>query len=125
MRWLGLRQRERVVKKSPDVLSDQDTPVLLDLSNVKRQLAKIKDEHLDDVVEAIEGFKRKIEQRTWRQIGSNTGFRFKYLKPKITTKLGDRIASVRLSQKFRARVFRRGQYMVILSIHPDHDSAYE
>lgn len=114
-----------MAKKSPDSVSEQHAPVLLDLSNVKRQLEKIKDEHLDDVVEAIANFKEKIEKRTWNQIGSNTSFRFKYLKPKTTTKLGDRIASVRLTQKFRARAFRRGQYMVILSIHPDHDSAYD
>jgi hypothetical protein len=35
------------------------------------------------------------------------------------------VYSVRLSQKIRALVFREGEFMRFISLHPDHDSAYE
>jgi hypothetical protein len=42
-----------------------------------------------------------------------------------TTQSGKKIASIRISQKFRARVCRDGQLMRFISLHPDHDSAYD
>ena len=38
---------------------------------------------------------------------------------------GKTIASIRISDKFRARVCRDGKYMRFISLHPDHDSAYK
>ncbi|MEO8179813.1 MAG: hypothetical protein ABI895_13355 [Deltaproteobacteria bacterium] len=35
------------------------------------------------------------------------------------------VYSVRLSQKIRGLAFRDGPYMRFISLHPDHDSAYE
>jgi len=40
------------------------------------------------------------------------------------TAIGDTIASIRVSDKFRARVTRDGVFMRFISLHPDHDSAY-
>lgn len=32
---------------------------------------------------------------------------------------------VRLTQKIRALAYRDGEFMRFISLHPDHDSAYE
>lgn len=41
------------------------------------------------------------------------------------TASGKTIASIRISKGFRARVCRDGRFMRFISLHPDHDSAYE
>lgn len=40
------------------------------------------------------------------------------------TQNGDVVASIRLSDKIRARVCRDGAWMRFISLHSDHDSAY-
>lgn len=40
------------------------------------------------------------------------------------TASGGTIATIRVSDKFRARVTRHGAVMIFISLHPDHDSAY-
>ena len=44
--------------------------------------------------------------------------------PKQSTRQGHLSATVRVTLKHRARVYRDGAFMVFLSLHPDHDSAY-
>ena len=34
------------------------------------------------------------------------------------------LGSLRLSEKMRAIAYRDGQFLRIISLHPDHDSAY-
>lgn len=67
---------------------------------------------------------------TWAQIlatSSNHGKRGLNWEPipHQKTKEGSTIASIRVSKKFRARVTREGVFMSFISLHPDHDSAYE
>ena len=38
---------------------------------------------------------------------------------------GQRIYSLRVTQRMRAVAYREGEYMRLLSIHADHDSAYQ
>lgn len=71
----------------------------------------------------------KIEQMTWAQIlatSSKQGKRGLNWEPIANqkTKSGSTIASIRITQKFRARVTRDGVYMRFISLHPDHDSTY-
>ena len=37
---------------------------------------------------------------------------------------GKQVCSIRVTQRFRARVIRDGRFMRFISLHPDHDSAY-
>ena len=83
---------------------------------------------LDQVLE----FRRcidKIKQMTWAQIlatSSKTekrGLNWEPLEQRTIS--GGVIASIRITQKFRARVTREGAMMRFISLHPDHDSAYE
>ncbi|MFN8846188.1 MAG: hypothetical protein ACK5W9_05015 [Bdellovibrionales bacterium] len=80
----------------------------------------------DQVEEAV----KKIEKMTWDQIyrtSSKTqkrGLNWEVIEGQVT-RSGKKIASIRISKKFRARVCRDGQYMRFISLHPDHDSAYK
>ena len=37
---------------------------------------------------------------------------------------GKQVCSIRVTQRFRARVIRDGRFMRFISLHPDYDSAY-
>ena len=45
--------------------------------------------------------------------------------PNQRTSSGGAVASIRITEKFRARVTRDGVFMRFISLHPDHDSAYK
>lgn len=78
----------------------------------------------------VEGTVRKIEKMTWDQIyktSSKTqkrGLNWEIIESQETAS-GKKIASIRISKKFRARVCRDGQYMQFIFLHPNHDSIYE
>ena len=78
----------------------------------------------------VEETVKKIEKMTWDQIyktSSKTqkrGLNWEVIENQVT-RLGKKIASIRISKKFRARVCRDGQHMRFISLHPDHDSAYD
>ena len=66
---------------------------------------------------------RKISQLEWNQLYRDAGLNWEA----IESRMGDddeRLFTVRVTQKCRATVQRRGQRIVFLELHPDHDSAY-
>lgn len=65
----------------------------------------------------------KIRQMSWEIIYRDKGIRWEEIISK-RTKAGDKIYSIRFSQKYRATVVRDRDFIVFLSIHPDHDSTY-
>ncbi|MBY0384103.1 hypothetical protein K2X05_03000, partial [bacterium] len=73
---------------------------------------------------------KKIEKMTWDQIyktsskNQRRGLNWEPIQGQSTAS-GKTIASIRISQKFRARVCRDGKFMRFISLHPDHDSAYK
>lgn len=103
------------------VLVDIDFPRFLD------DLENLSEKELDAVQATI----NKIEKMTWNDIyktssktaGSKRGLNFEPLSQ--YTAQNYRIASIRVTGKFRARVCRVGRYMRFISLHPDHDSAYD
>ena len=71
----------------------------------------------------------KLQDMTWQQLwdqsskGANkTGMNYEPVDQ--TTDTGEKIHTIRVSGKHRARVIRKGKWMVFISLHPDHDSAY-
>jgi hypothetical protein len=72
----------------------------------------------------------RIERMTWSDVyrtstktaGDKRGINFEPLDKEIEG--GPRIATIRVTAKFRARVCREGRKMRLISLHPDHDSAY-
>ncbi len=112
-------------KKSP--LSNQHEPVLCDLNfpRLQNELLDLELVEFDQVEDTV----KKIEKMTWDQIyktSSKTqkrGLNWEIIENQVTLS-GKKIASIRISKKFRARVCRDGKFMRFISLHPDHDSAY-
>ena len=67
---------------------------------------------------------KKIRKMTWDMIYKDQGLKWEEIVSK-TTKSGEKVFSIRFSQKYRAVVTRCDNYMVFLSIHVDHDSTYK
>jgi hypothetical protein len=100
--------------KSPESLR-------LDLNNAvfQRQLFALEAKHQRAVLNSL----RKLGEMTWDQVYRDPGLRWEAIISK-TGPHGGRLYSLRLGRGFRAVVFRRDDWLRILTLHPDHDSAY-
>ena len=98
---------------SDDVLLDLNNPVFQDdLFGLEKV----------DAIRILETLK-KVRSLTWTAVYNDKGLRWELVQSR-TGSGGRRLYTIRISQKVRALVFREGQYMRLLSLHPDHDSAY-
>jgi hypothetical protein len=66
---------------------------------------------------------RRLRELDWNAVYRHTGFRWEAIRH-IRTPNGATGYSLRLSQKVRAIAYRDGDFLRIISLHPDHDSAY-
>ena len=66
---------------------------------------------------------KKIHKLTWRELYSDHGLKWEVVLSK-QTKSGERIYSFRFSKKYRALALREGDFLRVLTLHVDHDSAY-
>jgi len=67
---------------------------------------------------------KKIHRFTWTELYSDHGLKWEAISSK-QTKSGQRIYTFRFSQKYRATALREEDYMRLLALHTDHDSAYK
>ena len=98
------------------------TRILLDLSNPAFQadcFALERDEAL-----AVLAALKKLHQMDWEQLYRDPGFRWEAILSRKGP-AGQRIYSLRVTRRMRAVAFREGDYLRMLSIHADHDSAYQ
>jgi hypothetical protein len=70
------------------------------------------------------GSLRKLSQMSWDQVYVDQGFKWELIRNRIDPR-GKRLYSFRIGQGFRAIALRDGEWLKILSLHPDHDSAYD
>lgn len=66
----------------------------------------------------------KLRQLSWNQVYRDTGLKWEKIssvKPPVGV---DAIYSLRITQSRRATAYRDGDFIRLLSIAPDHDSAY-
>jgi hypothetical protein len=66
---------------------------------------------------------RKMKQLTWDSLYLDKGIRWELITSQ-KTRVGSALYSFRFSQKYRGIAYRDGQYLVLLKLCPDHDSAY-
>jgi len=99
----------------------EEQRVELDLNNPQFQKALFKLEK-SLIVEVI-GALAKIAQMNWSQVYRDAGLKweliYSYKGPK-----GELRYSLRITKGFRAVAFREGNWIRLLTLHPDHDSAY-
>ena len=74
---------------------------------------------LKQVVAAL----RRLREADWSTLYRHTGFQWEAIRH-IRTPNGATAYSLRLSAKIRAIAYRDGDFLRIISLHPDHDSAY-
>jgi hypothetical protein len=101
------------VGESRNVLLDLNNPIFQD------DLLSLDKEEAGRVLATL----RKIKKLRWPEVYRDKGLHWELVQSK-TGPNGARLYTVRMSDKFRALVYRDGQFMRFLSLHPDHDSAY-
>ena len=67
---------------------------------------------------------RRLQGLDWNGLYRHTGFQWEAIEH-LRAPNGARIHSLRLSQRIRALAFRDAEYLRFVSLHPEHDSAYE
>lgn len=99
----------------------------LEFPTLQDQLKKPKSLDFEAFFNKVE----KINEMTWQQVYATSskgkakrGLNWEAL-PNQRTASGGTVASIRIIDKFRARVTRDGVFMRFISLHPDHDSAYK
>lgn len=96
-------------------------PIRLDLNNPVFQKA------LFDLIKTdqhkILNTLKKITRMSWPQIYSDRGLKWEAVQSRKGPE-GHRLYTFRISSGFRAIGYRDGPWLRILSLHPDHDSAY-
>lgn len=65
----------------------------------------------------------KMAQLDWETLYRDRGFRWELIHSRRAAD-GSRLYSMRITKRIRAVARRTGAYLELLSIHPDHDSAY-
>lgn len=66
---------------------------------------------------------RKVSQLEWDQLYRDPGLRWEAILSRAGPG-GRRIYSLRVTQRLRAVGLREGDFLRLLSLHPDHNSAY-
>ena len=72
----------------------------------------------------VVGSLRRLGELDWNTLYRHTGFKWEAVRH-IRTPNGATAYSFRLSEKIRGIAYRDGDFLRIISLHPDHDSAYE
>lgn len=65
----------------------------------------------------------RLRELDWNSLYRHTGYNWEWLDH-VKGPGGAKVYSLRLSQKIRAVGFRDGEFLRLVSLHPDHDSAY-
>jgi hypothetical protein len=96
-------------------------PVRLDLNSPEFQdvFFRLELSELKQVVGAL----KRLRELDWTTLYRHTGFQWEAIRH-IRTPSGATAYSLRLSEKIRAIAYRDGAFLRIVSLHPDHDSAY-
>lgn len=102
------------MKRSDSVLIDLNNPVF------QEDLFSLEKEEAFNIL----GTLKKIKKLSWADIYKDKGLHWELIQSK-TGPDNQRLYTIRVSKKFRAVVYREGQFMRFLTLNPDHDSAYK
>ena len=96
-------------------------PIELDLNNPAFQddLFELEKPELLALLKTL----RKVRQLEWNDLYKDSGLNWEAIESRSGDD-GERVYSIRITQKCRAVVQRSKSIMRFLELHPDHDSAY-
>ncbi|HWT79424.1 MAG TPA: hypothetical protein VN648_11545 [Candidatus Methylomirabilis sp.] len=95
--------------------------VRLDLNNpvFQRQLFALP----KDGQRAVHNTLRKLGEMSWQQVYGDAGLHWEAILSRVGPH-GGRLYSLRIAIGFRAVAYREGDWLRLLTLHPEHDSAY-
>jgi GH35 family endo-1,4-beta-xylanase len=98
-----------------------DEAVSLDLNSpvFQRDLFALDKRNQNAVLSTL----KRIHAMTWNQLYMDAGLKWETIHSRHGPS-GRRLYSFRVNQAFRVVAYREGTWLRILSLHPDHDSAY-
>ena len=96
--------------------------ILLDLNNPVFQEGLFSLEREEAL--AVLATLKKIHQMDWDQLHHNRGLRWEAILSR-TGPAGKRICSLRVTRKVWAAAYRESNFLRLLSLDPDHDSAHD
>lgn len=67
---------------------------------------------------------KKINQLEWEQLYKDKGLKWESIV-NPTVKKNKQLYSFRFSNKYRALAYRENNFLILLTLHVDHDSAYK
>jgi len=93
----------------------------LDLNNpvFQRQLFNLSKNNQRNILNTL----RKLANMTWQQVYSDYGLKWEIILSQKGP-AGNKLYSFRVGKGFRGVAYRDSLWLRILSLHPDHDSAY-
>ncbi len=96
-------------------------PVRLDLNNAvfQRQLFALPKDSQRAVLNTL----RKLAEMSWQQVYADAGLRWEAILSRVGPH-GGRLNSLRIGRGFRAVAYREGDWLRLLTLHPEHDTAY-
>ena len=103
-------------------MADAGSRVRLDLNSPEFQEVFFRLEVVD--LKQVVASLRRLRELDWNTLYRHTGFQWELIEH-LTAPNGAKVYSLRLSQRIRAIAFRDGDFLRLISLHPDHDSAYE
>ena len=94
----------------------------LDLNNpvFQRQLFNLSKSYQRNILNTL----RKLADMTWQQVYSDYGLKWEIILSQKGPE-GNKLYSFRVGKGFRGIAYRDTLWLRILSLHPDHDSAYQ
>ena len=103
-------------------MSATPSRVRLDLNSPEFQevFFQLESAQLKQVVASL----RRLSGLDWATLFHHAGFRWEAIEH-LRAPNGGTVYSLRLSQRIRALAYREGEFLRFLSLHPEHDSAYE
>jgi hypothetical protein len=99
----------------------EPAPVRLDLNSpvFQRQLFALSKDGQIAVLNAL----RTLAGMSWQQVYADAGLRWEAILSRAGPH-GGRLYSLRIGRGFRAVAYREDDWLRLLTLHPDHDTAY-
>jgi len=99
----------------------EPAPVRLDLNSpvFQRQLFALPKGGQTAVLDTL----HKLLAMSWQQVYADAGLRWEAILSRVGPH-GGRLYSLRIGRGFRAVAYREGDWLRLLTFHPDHDTAY-
>jgi len=102
-----------VAARSDRLELDLNSPVFQEVF-LRLELAELK-----QVVASL----RRLRELDWNTLYRHPGFHWEAIQH-LRAPNGATVHSLRLGQRIRAIAYRDGDFLRLVSLHPDHDSAY-